>query len=87
MGESSKINIDLRIIQKSLKYKLQLFLSYKLLLLSVLILALGCSKQEKDKVEVIKIEGLQNLISEPNHQLQDHEIDNEDKFPENLKKH
>ena len=41
---------------------------YKLLFLSLLVIGLGCS-QPKKHVEVIKIEGLQNLIKEDQHKI------------------
>jgi len=40
----------------------------KFLFLSLLLLTLGCSKPV-DRVEVIKIEGLQSLLSEEDHQI------------------
>ena len=41
---------------------------YKLLFLSFLVCVSSCS-EPKERVEVIKIEGLQNLIAEDNHQV------------------
>ena len=42
--------------------------NYKFLFLSLLAFILSCSPP-KQRVEVIKIEGLQSLISEPNHKI------------------
>ena len=42
---------------------------YKFLFLSLLVLVMACSKQSAERVEVIKIDGLQNLIQEDKHKI------------------
>ena len=42
---------------------------YKFLFLSLLVLVMACSKQPAERVEVIKIDGLQNLIQEDQHKI------------------
>ncbi len=67
--ESIKIYIDIRIIQFLNNMRFPVFLYHKLLLLSILISLSACSNQEEERVEVIKIEGLQKLLSEENHKV------------------